>query len=352
MRVYSAVLCLFLFLISTNIAQASDKFFFDKNVTMKELAKKNNLSTFKLLHEMDDELGARDITKDTLVKDSGMSRKQFRSLYLHMHQSLTPLVLIGMAIWVFMSGLTIFWITRRKLSQMKRIVFFLIAIIFFGIILHAKPSAMESIVKFFKATAGKESWHLKVFFFSFFSLFSIVASNLFCSIGCQIGAIQDLIYQLVRKTKIKGMKIPFWISNSVRVTLFIFFVLFMFNLLAGLSSGSLYHNLNIFKTYIWGLSTIGIATLMITLVLSAITFRPFCAFICPFGLWSWAISFLSLFRIRIDCDVCIECKKCIKACPNDAMKAIYFNEKIKKDCYSCGECITSCPKDCIDFSIK
>ena len=129
----------------------------------------------------------------------------------------------------------------------------------------------------------------------------------------------------------------------------IIFILFMYDILQGLNAGSFYHNLNIFKVYIMRLTYIGLITFVLTLILSTIAFRPFCAFICPFGLWSWLLSHISIMKIRVNHQDCIKCNKCIKVCPNNAMEGIYKNTVIKKDCYVCGECINSCPPKCIDF---
>ncbi len=330
-------------------AIAKDNFFFDKSITIKELAQKNKIAPFKLLHELDDELGIISAKGTSIVKDIGLTKKQFSKLYLHMNEELTPLIIFGMILWILMGIATLYWIKKKKLTPNKRIFLFLISIMFFGVILHTKPGAMEAIVKLFKATAGKDSWHLKILFFSFFSIFSLAASNLFCSIGCQIGAIQDLIFQLFRKKKIKYKKVPFGITNGIRIILFTAFILFMYNILTGLKSASLYHSVNIFKVYIWGVGVIGIVTFILTVLLSGIVYRPYCSLICPFGLWSWAISHLSFLKIKIDKEACSNCQACVQACPNDSMKSILNNNLIKKDCYSCGECINHCPNRCISF---
>ncbi len=328
---------------------AKDTFFFASDATIKELAIKNNLKTSKLIHELDDELGFKSVKPLSTAKEIGLVRQEFEKLYLHMHEELTPLVITGMIVWIFIGMLVLWLLKQKKLTQTKRIVIFSFVILFFGIFLHAKPGAMEAIVKVFKATAGKDSWHLKVLFFSFFSMFSIIASNLFCSVGCQVGVIQDFMFQLLRLKKIKYRKISFWITNGIRIIIFSIFLLFMYEILVGIKSASLYHSVNIFKVYILNLGSVGVITFSLTILLSGFIYRPFCSLICPFGLWSWILSNFSFQKIKIDHDACIECKKCVRVCPNDAMDAIYHEHLVKKDCYVCGECINQCPRECIDF---
>ena len=85
---------------------------------------------------------------------------------------------------------------------------------------------------------------------------------------------------------------------------------------------------------------------------SLFIYRPFCQFICPFGLYSWLLENISIKRIKIIEDKCIKCEKCVKTCPTQAMKGIY--EKKRKhflpDCWSCGACIEACPTDAIKYS--
>jgi len=55
--------------------------------------------------------------------------------------------------------------------------------------------------------------------------------------------------------------------------------------------------------------------------------------------------------IKIDSEKCIGCKKCVQACPYNAM---FFNEKIKKSfkCEFCGgepACVKKCPTDAISI---
>lgn len=54
-------------------------------------------------------------------------------------------------------------------------------------------------------------------------------------------------------------------------------------------------------------------------------------------------------RAVIDETVCIGCKKCIDACPTDAIvgAAKLMHTVIAADCTGCGLCLPPCPVDCI-----
>jgi NAD-dependent dihydropyrimidine dehydrogenase PreA subunit len=340
------ILC---FIMSLNFSFAEADFFYDDAATIQELAEKNGLNTRHLIDELSLEHGKGKFSKSSLAGQSGLNRIMFEKQYRHLRKNLEAFEFVGLGIWIFIGGL-VFWLLRKKkLKAWMRITVFLSVIGFFGFFLHGSPSAMESIVKFFKFTAGKENFYPGTVLLVFFTLFGLVAPNLFCGTGCQIGVVQDFIFQLNKLTKNKYWKIPFVISNSIRTVLFLLSLLFMYDVLVGLASPSLYHDLNIFKFFSSSLTSIGIIVLIVTVLLSFVVYRPFCSLICPFGLWSWFLSNFSFYKIRVNHDECINCMKCVKACPNNAMSAILAKGRISRDCFVCGECLKQCPVDCIEF---
>ena len=91
-------------------------------------------------------------------------------------------------------------------------------------------------------------------------------------------------------------------------------------------------------------------TVIIALLVSFITYRPFCHFICPFGLVSWIAERFSIFRVRIDKEKCNQCGACIKACPLEAAKGRVNDKKMPADCFSCARCLNVCPVDAIQYA--
>ena len=89
------------------------------------------------------------------------------------------------------------------------------------------------------------------------------------------------------------------------------------------------------------------------LVVSLFIYRPWCRFLCPFGLVGWLVEQISLFRPRIDREECKECQLCVKACPSRAMADIYAGKKTHADCFACGACIQACPQnDALGWRMK
>ena len=161
---------------------------------------------------------------------------------------------------------------------------------------------------------------------------------------------RSFIFRINRGKNNKGVlpqiKIPFAVSNSIRILVFlltvIFSVFFTFDIIDVIDP------FKIFKP-----SVIGIVTgifIGITLIASLFVYRPWCHFFCPFGLAGWIVEQVSIFKIRVDRALCINCNKCVVACPSNAMKRILDNKKIRMDCFSCSSCIESCPVKAISFS--
>jgi len=327
---------------------AKKEIFFSEDVPLKEISRVNNIPFKKLKHELEEMYGITGLTSNTTPSDVNLDKRAFLEIYEEVNAGLSPRIISGMVLWVIIGLIILYLLRKKELNSKTRIIFFAIVIIYFGLILHGQPNPMESLVKFFKATAGKDTWPLKVFFLVFFTSFSIIGAHLFCGIACQIGSLQDLLFQLAGKYKIK---LPFIVTNGIRAVLFLFFILFMYEIIAGFELTAMYHHVNIFKIYSLKLSTIGWIAFIIVFISSIFIYRPFCSFICPFGFWSWIISLVSIFRVKVDFDKCTHCEKCLRACPNYSMKNFYNKSKVISDCFSCGACIDICPEKCIDYTL-
>ena len=91
---------------------------------------------------------------------------------------------------------------------------------------------------------------------------------------------------------------------------------------------------------------------VVALLLGLVIYRPFCQFICPFGLISWIAERVSLARVRIDPERCNQCGACSRACPLDAAKDRVAGRLLAADCYSCARCLNVCPQDAITYSFR
>ncbi len=228
----------------------------------------------------------------------------------------------------------------------------LISVIVAGFLLGKSPNPMEAAVKLFKSMVGLYPDPMaKVIAFVFFIVLAIAGNKIICGWACPFGSLQELIYSIPILRKIKKRKLPFIFTNTIRGCIFIAMLLFLFGIIGGREGLVIYHYVNPFNLFNLDFETLSILlTVIIVLLLSFFTYRPFCQFICPFGFVSWIAERFSLFRVRVDKDKCTQCGACIKACPLEAAKGRVYRKRLPADCFSCARCLNVCPTDAIKYS--
>ncbi len=231
------------------------------------------------------------------------------------------------------------------------IVFLMISVIVAGFLLGKSPNPMEGVVKVFKSMVGLYPDPVaKVIAFIFFIVLAVVGNKLICGWACPFGALQELIYSIPILKRIKQKKLPFALTNTIRALIFITMLFFLFGVIGGRKGMVIYHYINPFNLFNKDFDTVSIAlTVLVSLLGSFLFYRPFCQFICPFGLISWIAERFSIVRIRIDKDKCTQCGACIKACPLEAAKGRVQGKILPSDCFSCARCLNVCSFDAIQY---
>jgi len=192
---------------------------------------------------------------------------------------------------------------------------------------------------------------VKVIALAFFIILAVVGNKIICGWACPFGALQELIFSLPILRKIKKKKIPFVLTNSIRAIVFALMLLFLFAIIGGRKGFVIYHYVNPFNLFNLDFESLSIwLTIIIVLLISFFAYRPFCQLICPFGFVSWIAERFSIFRVRVDKNLCNQCGACAKVCPTEAAKGIVAGKKLPADCFSCGRCLTSCPVDAIKYT--
>jgi polyferredoxin len=260
-------------------------------------------------------------------------------------------IFIKGGLWVIFL-LAVFDLLRKgRITSRNRKWIYVAAVAVFGIILGSDPSPMGTVKDAIVLLGSKGViFPPRLIAFGIFLLMVVLANKFICSWGCQIGTLQDLIFRLNRDSKDRNglfgqIKIPFIISNSIRMSFFLLltFVAFIWSL----DIVEVIDPFKIFKPHVIGIA--GGLFIGLVLALSLFVYRPWCHFFCPFGLVGWLAEKISLFKIKVDYEKCISCEACSKACPSTVMDAILKQDRIIPDCFSCGTCIETCPADAISF---
>ena len=254
-------------------------------------------------------------------------------------------------LWIIFLLIFFFLFRKGKVTARNRKWIYMAAVVMFGILLGSDPSPMGTVKDAIVLFGSKRViFPPRIIAFSIFLLMVVLANKFICSWGCQFGTLQDLIFRLNRDLKDrKGLlgqiKIPFIISNSIRI--FFFLLLTFVAFIWATDIVEVIDPFKIFKPQVIGMA--GGLFIGLVLVLSLFIYRPWCHFFCPFGLVGWLAEKISIFKVKVDYDKCISCEACSKACPSTVMDAILKQNRIIPDCFSCGTCIEACPVDAITF---
>ena len=150
-----------------------------------------------------------------------------------------------------------------------------------------------------------------VLFFVLPLLFSLFVGRAFCSSICPLGALQDLF-------AIKPIQVPAWLERSLRILPYAYLGLALLFVATG--SGFIicrfdpfvgfFRRSASFEMVLFGLIFLGLGTVIA---------RPYCRFLCPYGLiLSW-LSRISYKNVTITPKECIQCRLCEQACPFGAI---------------------------------
>jgi polyferredoxin len=245
-------------------------------------------------------------------------------------------------------------LTKGQLNRTTRKWYYLGAVVLFGVALGSDPSPMGT-VKDAIVLLAKDGvvFPPRLIALAVFLLSVVLANKAICSWGCQLGVLQDLVFRLNRNKAdtagiLKQYKVPFAVSNGVRVAFFV-----VFTAIAVIAGLDIIEYVDPFKTFNPAhLGIAGAVVVGVLLVASLFIYRPWCHFACPFGLVSWLLERFSLHRIRVNESACTMCGACERACPSDVMGAILHKKKVIPDCFSCGTCTEVCPTKAVTFGRK
>jgi len=333
---------------------------FNVNMSIQDLAPKLGVTGKGLARELELPL---DVSKKKPVRTLGVTCEELDHAIEHIlshrdsmlkYYVYAVLVLLGLVFLVRLGRPDGSDIKNRRTwyPRIPYIIALLSSVIVAGFILGKSPNPMEGAVKVFKSMIGiYPDPIVKAIALAFFIILAIIGNKMICGWACPFGALQELIYSIPILRKIKKKKLPFIFTNTIRLCLFVAVLLFMFGIMGGRKGFVIYHYLNPFNLFDLHFETLIILLTVIIALLAAFTiYRPFCQFICPFGLISWVAERFSIFRVRIDKEKCIQCGACIEVCPLEAAEGRVNGKKMPADCFSCARCLNVCPVDAIQYA--
>jgi NosR/NirI family nitrous oxide reductase transcriptional regulator len=144
-------------------------------------------------------------------------------------------------------------------------------------------------------------------------VFTLFFGRGFCGGVCPLGAIQDIV--LLRPVKVPGP-----VESCLRLLAYVYLgaaVLF-----AATGSAFLICRYDPFVGFFRLSGDLNIIILGVCfLVIGIFVGRPYCRFLCPYGVILRQLSRLSKWKVTITPDECIKCNLCEDACPFGAIKS-------------------------------
>jgi len=265
--------------------------------------------------------------------------------------TLNPLLISKFVLWIVAIVAVTILLRRHKATSKVRLAFVVGGVLVFGLAYGLltrgglNPNPVFAVRNLLMVVLVKHELLLPVVAMLVILLLMVWVSNKsICGWGCQLGLLQDLLHRV----NLPKWKPPFWFSNTVRIVAFV-------ALIVGLALNGMdwIGLIDPFQLFSFNFSlAIGLFSVAV-LVASLFVYRPWCHLLCPFGLLGWLVEQVSVFRPRINREVCKECKLCVKACPGQAMADFYDGKKIHADCFACGACIEVCPQeDALGWSLQ
>ncbi len=142
-------------------------------------------------------------------------------------------------------------------------------------------------------------------------LFALFAGRVFCGSVCPLGTIQDMV-------NFYPLRVPPLLDRILR-TIPLFYLGFGV-LFAATGIGFIICRFDPFVGFYRMSGTFFMLTAGGTLLLLGVfVARPYCRYLCPYGVLLGWLSRLSSRRVSITPDECIRCRLCEKACPVDAI---------------------------------
>ena len=249
---------------------------------------------------------------------------------------------------VALAGLILLRTTRINWN-IRTLLMCAVFVLFGVLVIMHQPSPLRAVVDPITALAtGSLITLKKTTMLIFIGGLSVIGAKLFCGWVCPFGALQEIVNRIPAPSW-KKIKLPFNISNGIRISIFV--ISFIMILATGTDLYTYHNILNPFELFDWHFELVLAVLVGAVLVASVFVYRPFCYLVCPVGLLTWLLEHMSIFRVRLDRGKCNDCNKCIHMSPCPSVKAIVDGDKLLPDCFACGVCIDVCPTDALTFGI-
>ena len=230
--------------------------------------------------------------------------------YPPQHELLSPLADAGvLAAAIVLAS----WLAYRRRSRAGLLALSVASLVWFGFLREGCVCAVGSTQNVFEAlfNPGASILPATILFFTIPLFATLLWGRTFCAAVCPLGAIQEVV--LLRPTSL-----PAWLRAGLSLLPHVYLGLAVLYAVTG--GGYMICRYDPFV----GMFRLGATSNMLVvggalLLIAVFVGRPYCRFLCPYGvLLGWAAK-LSRKRITITPEGCAVCRLCEGSCPYDAI---------------------------------
>lgn len=258
-------------------------------------------------------------------------------------------------LWVGVVAVTLYALVKGKLARKVQLALLALAVILGGVVVGGVPNAvmpLTALVAQLDPTGAGPLVVPVVVVLVVLLLLTLSAGRVFCGYACPVGALQELVSAATFKRTVIAQKRVSWrasvstrVSRAVRAAFLAGVVLLMGVWgVAVLQLLDPFQGFRVFQAPALPAILIPALVLATIAVASAFVYRPWCRFLCPFGLVADAAACASPVKLRRTA-ACVECGVCERICPTGQAGA----DSKKGECYLCMRCVAACPHDAIRF---
>lgn len=213
------------------------------------------------------------------------------------------------------------WFVLKKRSRKGIFWISIFSVVWFGFVREGCICSVGSVQNVSEAlfNSGVGIPFVVIGFFLLPLIFALFAGRVFCSGVCPLGAIQDLI-------AFWPQKLPLWIRKTLGIIPAIYLAVAV--LFAITNTDYIICRYDPFVGIYRLSGTLPMLFFGISLLIAGMFIaRPYCRFICPYGVLLKWVSFLSFKHLTITPSQCISCRLCEDSCPYEA---IHYPQPEKK----------------------